>query len=126
MGRSDDADAARAALDAKDKQLNAFMQDPARLAAVRGHDSQPESEDVKVALAGWERTLAANVIDSAEGRALASEIIDMEGALARRRAEMKLGYTVEDGEFVDANTIRLGTMITAEADAAKMNGESNG
>ncbi|MHC4959407.1 MAG: M3 family metallopeptidase [Planctomycetota bacterium] len=117
MGLAEDADAARADLDEKEKTLKAFLNDPKNLEAVRTQLETAEG-DTREALQGWERTFAANVIDSAAGRELAAQLVDAEGALARARGSMKLGYTL-DGEFHEANSIKLGTMLSADKDAAR-------
>jgi hypothetical protein len=117
MGLADDADAARADLDAKEKTLKAFLQDPKNLDAVRTQLETAEGE-TRAALQGWERTFAANVIDSVAGRELAAQIVDAEGALARARGSMKLGYTL-DGEFHEANSVKLGTMLGADKNPQK-------
>ena len=118
MGLSDDADKAQADLDEREKAHKAFLQDPGRLEEVRRRLDGAEGE-TRVALKGWERTLAANVIDSGEGRALAAEIIDAEGRLARARGKMKLGYAVPGAEFVEASSNELATMIGTDEDEAR-------
>jgi len=123
MGLTDDATAARNDLDKNEKALSAWLQAPERLAAAREaladaeKNGAPESE--RVALGGWVHMLKAHAIDSAEGRELAAHIIDLEGALARKRGEMNLGYTdPKSGEFVPASSVKIGTMMSANPDEA--------
>jgi len=123
MGLTDDADAARADLDKKEIALKRFLQDPERLehvrAVLRTAEEQGATGDVLTALRGWERTLGAHAIDSAQGRALAEEIIGLEGKLEGARGKMRLGYQVEGEEFVEANSVRLAVMLQSEPDEAK-------
>ena len=117
MGLSDDADAARNDLDAREKALSAWLQDPDRLADARTALESVTEDTERTAIEGWVHMLESHCIDSAEGRALAAEIIDLEGALARKRAEMNLGYTdPTSGEFVACSSVKLGTILGADAD----------
>ena len=119
MGLSNDADAARGDLDNKEKALAAWLQNPRQLVAARESLAAASDETERIAAQGWVAMFEANAIDSEEGRALAAHIIDLEGALARKRGEMKLGYTdPESGEFVPCSSVKLGTMLTSEADPA--------
>lgn len=120
MGLAEDAKTARDDLDEKEKALKAWMQEPARLTTAREALASAKgdaNDDEHVALQGWVRMLEANAIDSAEGRAVAENNIDLDGALARKRGAMKLGYVHPDsGDFVECNSIKLGTMLIAEKD----------
>jgi len=123
MGLTDDADAARADLDKNEKALSAWLQAPERLTAAREALAAAESNDApeneRVALKGWVHMLGTHAIDSEEGRKLAAHIIDLEGALARKRGGMQLGYTdPKSGEFVPASSVKLGTMMSADPDEA--------
>ncbi|NJN14599.1 MAG: hypothetical protein HC813_02975 [Planctomycetes bacterium] len=60
------------------------------------------------------RTFEANVIPTPEARALAEEIVGMEGELARARAKMKLGLQVPGEPFEECSSVKLGTMLVAE------------
>ena len=118
MGLAPDAAAARAALDEREIALSGWLQAPERLAEVRR--ALPDSRgDERVALEGWQNTFIAHGIDSAEGRALAAKIIEMEGALANARGAMKLGYVDPDTGFVAASSVRLGTMVRSDPDERK-------
>jgi len=120
MGLSDDPDAARKDLDRKEKELAEWLQDPARLARAREEFEKAEELGERVALEGWVRTLAAHCIDSPDGRALAAEIIDMEGDLARERNAMELGYVdPESGALQRCSSVKLGTMMIAESDEGR-------
>jgi hypothetical protein len=117
MGLAEDAVAARADLDAKDKRLAEWLQDPARLAAARAALESAGSDEARVALAGWVRTLEAHCIESEAARKLTAEIIDLEGALARQRGGMRLGYIdPESGDLVSCSSVKLGQLLVSEAD----------
>lgn len=114
MGLDADADAAGAEFDDKEKTLGTWLQSPSRLAEAREALSAAATDVERVALEGWVRTLEAHSIESAEARALAAEIIDMEGALARKRESMELGYVdPTSGEFVRASSVKLGTILAS-------------
>tara|TARA_R110002096_G_scaffold408076_1_gene607111 strand:- start:29655 stop:31475 length:1821 start_codon:yes stop_codon:yes gene_type:complete len=114
MGLDADVDAAGAAFDESEKTLGTWLQSPDRLSEVRDALATASTDEERTALAGWLRTLEAHSIESAEGRALAAEIIDMEGALARKRESMKLGYVdPTTGEFVRASSVKLGTLLAS-------------
>lgn len=125
MGLTGNADKARTELDTREVELQRFLRDPERLTAVRAAlaaakapagKEKPDPEDV-VALEGWEKTLSAHAIDSAPARALAEEVVAAEGALARKRGGMKLGYEDPKKGFVQASSVKLGVMLRSEADA---------
>jgi hypothetical protein len=122
MGLAEDRDAARADFDRKEIALKQWLQDPARLAEVEraaaaaGDDDLPEHE--RVGLQGWRRTLAAHAIADADARRLGEELVHEEGALARERAALALGYRGRDGALVPASSVRLGAMLLSEPDAA--------
>ncbi|HEX5136061.1 MAG TPA: M3 family metallopeptidase [Planctomycetota bacterium] len=122
MGLSDDADAAQKDLDSKEIELKRFLQDPARLKRTREELSRAGKEgvpgDARTALEGWVRTFEAHVIDSAEARRLAEDIVELEGKLARARGAMKLGYRA-NGEMVEASSVRLSVMLSTDQDEAK-------
>ncbi len=117
MGLTDDADAAQKELDAREIDVKRFLQDPERLKRTREELSRVRKEgasgDVTTALQGWARTLEAHVIESAEARRLAEEIVELEGKLARARGTMKLGYRA-NGELVEASSVKLGVMLSTD------------
>jgi Peptidase family M3 len=124
MGLADDAAQAGVEFERHELALARFLQDADRLAAVRAAreaaDATGAAEDVRVGLTGWERTLEAHAIDSAEGRALFEEIVAAEGELGRSRGGMQLGYRDPDsGEAVRASSIKLRTMIDNDPDQAR-------
>lgn len=122
MGHRADKDAARAELDAREVELQRFLRDPARLAEVKAALAEaraarpPEAQEVVVALEGWAATFGAHVIDSAEARALAEEVVAAEGALAKARGAMKLGYQDPEKGFVEASSVKLAVMLRSETD----------
>lgn len=122
MGLRTDRDAARADFDDKEIALKRWLQDPARLAEVDaalhapGADDAPEPE--RTALRGWHRTLSAHAIADADARRLGEELVREEGALARARNAMALGWRGPAGALVPASSVRLGAMLLSEPDAA--------
>ena len=123
MGLADDADAAHREFDRLEIEMKRFVQDPDRLVRTRAELERAGAEgapsDVKSALEGWTRTFEANAIESAEGRALAEELVEREGELARARAKMKLGYQLPGAEFVAASSVKLGMTVNNDPDEAK-------
>ncbi|HUH04495.1 MAG TPA: M3 family metallopeptidase [Kofleriaceae bacterium] len=98
--------------DAAEKALATWLQDPARLEAARAAVSKATSAEERVALEGWVRTLEAHTMESPAARALAAEIIDMEGELERTRGAMDLGYIDPDsGERVRCSSVKLSTLL---------------
>lgn len=129
-GLHDDADAARRELQAREIDLQRWLQDPSRLRRVRQMLEQAEiahlregafhhpTEDDLVALRGWVRTLEANVIEYPEAREASTAVIDLEGKLARARQSMRLGYEV-DGSFHEASSVELATMLRTDPDESR-------
>jgi hypothetical protein len=121
MALADDAQAAGHSAELAEQAYNAFLQDPARLARLRGLEQQAAgapAEDQHI-LKGWIAMFGAHVVESAEGRALSSEIVELEGALARQRRDMPLCYVdPRSGERVPASSVRLSLMLASEPDEA--------
>jgi Zn-dependent oligopeptidase len=121
MALAEDARAAGQSAERAEQAYNAFLQDPARLAALRGLESRAASapaQDQHI-LRGWIAMFGAHVVESAEGRALSSEIVELEGELARQRRSMPLGYVdPNSGEKVAASSVRLALMLASEPDQA--------
>ena len=115
MGLTDDAAAARAALDEQEIALASWLQAPDRLDEVERALPAASGED-RVALEGWRTTFIAHGIAKSEGRALAARIIELEGALATARGGMTLGYQDPEKGFVAASSVRLGTMVRSDPD----------
>lgn len=119
MGLETDSQASRAHLDKCETELKAWLQDPKRIQEIHELLS-PELQDGEmlddddVAMKGWLKTFRANSIESAEGRLLAGEIIELEGLLAQSRSGMKLGYTDQAGHFNPASSVRLGVMVATD------------
>ncbi len=122
MGLTNDAEQARADFNEKEIELQRWLQSPEQLQNLRGQlenlsarSSDPSSPS-EIGANGWMRTFEANVIESAEARRLAEEIIEDEGKLAQSRAGMSLGYQVKGGDFVPASSVKLGNMLRSEKD----------
>lgn len=121
MGLVDDAETAQRELDEREIALNGFLQDPARLAAVRAESARARAQgadaDTLTALRGWEATFAAHAIDEREARDLAAQITCDEGRLESARGGMELGYVDAAGERVRASSVKLAMMLRSEVDA---------
>lgn len=132
MGLTDDADQAQTDFNTKEIELQRFLQSRENLEAVREQlaaaetESSDASEADQISLQGWQRTFEAHAIDSVEGQTLFEEIISAEGELGRSRAEMKLGYTDEQGEFVDASSVKLSVMLRSNENEALRKGAWEG
>ncbi len=122
MGLADDVDAARERLQTLDIATNRFLQDPEKLtttrAALTSAEAEGAGEDVTTALRGWVAMFEAHAIENPEARKLSEKIVEMETALAKARADMKLGYKKPDGEFVECSSVKLGMMLISEPDEA--------
>lgn len=122
MGLADDMPAARKAMAEAEIAWNAFLQSPERLAALRELAARPNgaSDAERRILEGWIATLAAHVIEDPEARKLSAEIVELEAALAEKRAGMALGYTdPATGEHVPASSVRLALMMRTDPDEAR-------
>ncbi len=129
-GTADDADAARADLARREVELQTFLSDPARLAAVRGAIAEaealldepadvprPHADDV-LALSGWLATFEAHVIDSPPARALQDEIVALEAALAGERARLELRARDATGALRPASSVKLSVLLASDPDEA--------
>lgn len=123
MGLSEDATAARGELVKREQELKGFLSDPERLRRTREelarvdraqHDGssadKPTAADV-VALRGWVRTFEAHTIESAEARALAEKLVEMEGALAKERGKLELGYRDAAGAAQRGSSVKLANVV---------------
>ena len=119
MGIADDPARARRDMADAEKAWNRFLQEPARLAALREIEQrdEPGPDDARRALQGWIAMLSAHVVEDPEGRKLSDEIVEMEGELERRRQEMDLGYVdPASGKKVRASSIRLALIMRTDPD----------
>jgi hypothetical protein len=119
MGLADDTAAARRSMAEAEIAWNRFLQDPGRLASLRqleargGEDSEAEARILR----GWIRMLAAHVIEQPDARKLSEEIVELEGALAEKRAGMRLGFVdPKTGDFEPASSVRLALMMRSDPD----------
>ncbi len=121
MGLSDDPAATQRAHSEAEVAMNRFLQDPSRIADLRGYESRGEgSPDERRALAGWIALFAANTIESPEARALSEEIVHMEGALQQARAKLDLGFTdPATGQWEPAGSNKLALLIRNDPDARR-------
>lgn len=123
MGLDPDSDRAREKLQDKETQLKEFLSCPKTLARVRQLRAELTTGDSNdevnaIALQGWERTLAAHVVESDEVRDLAHSILDAESRLHQARTEMTLGYEDPENGFVPASSVNLSVRLGTEKDPA--------
>ncbi|KAG2489329.1 hypothetical protein HYH03_012161 [Edaphochlamys debaryana] len=105
---------------------DAFLADPANLAAVRKAQADAEaagvlSEDQAKALRIMERTFACYITEDPKAAAIKEKINQLEAALAQSRNTMKLGYTdPSSGEHRAASSVQLrNTMRVADDEATR-------
>lgn len=107
-------------LEEKEIALKDFTSSTENLSRTRDalqHDSLSEQE--RIGLAGWERFFSVNQIEGEEARACYRSLVEMEGALERKRGQMELGYhDPETGEFVEASSVGLALKIRTSKDEA--------
>jgi len=128
MGNADDAAAARAELARREVDLQGFLGDPARLAAVRAAIAYAEAlldapadvarphEDDLTALNGWLATFEAHALESDAARALQERIVSAEADLAGARAKLQLTARDAAGNVAPASTVRLGVLLASDSD----------
>lgn len=121
MGLSDDTDKAQQLASNAEIVVTHFIQDDTKLRELREFKKQEATltADELIALDGWIAFFAANVIENETARALAEEIIDLEGKLQIARGGMGLGYIdPATGEKHIASTNQLSNMLISEKDEA--------
>lgn len=123
MGLAADADGARRELSEKEIALNAFLADPARLAAVRreieraeaaidapDEASRPDADTLQ-SLTGWLATLASHVVDDAQASAMSETLVAAEGELANARGRLELSYSDTSGARIEAGSVKVATLL---------------
>jgi hypothetical protein len=119
MGLADDARAAQVELDRLDVELQGFLQDPERLAEVRAALRAPVDGATRVRLEGWQRTFESHVIESAQARELAAELVADEGQLEHARGAMELGFVDPERGFTRASSVKLAAMLRSDTVEAR-------
>lgn len=121
MGLTADPVAAQRALSEAEVAANRFLQDPARLGVLRDFAARGEgTEAERKVLGGWIALFSANMIESAEGRALSEQIVAMEGELQQKRGAMKLGMVdPATGQWEPMGTNKLGLLQRTDPDPAR-------
>lgn len=120
MGLADDPAAAQRAHSEAEIAMNRFLQDPARLAALRAFPAAEGTAAQRKVLDGWIALFNAHTVESPAARALSEEIVTLEGQLQHARAGMKLGYTDPDTrEHVAASSNKLALMLRNDPDARR-------
>ncbi len=116
MGTSEDHDARAAA----EKAYNRFISNPERIAELKDQIAAAElaEEDDKLlhGLRGWLHFFQVNAIESDEARSMEADIIQDDSDLFEKRKDLKLYYTDESGEQVEASTLVLSTNLTSADD----------
>ena len=114
MATSDD----QAAFIRAEAAYKEFVGDPARLtktrqelAVVRAAPAGAERDALLHGLAGWLALFEANIIDSAEGRALMREIVDAESALFERKRAHEPRHLNDQGAWEVASLPMLATNL---------------
>ncbi len=119
MGIADDADLASRQLAGAEIELKRFLSDPGRLASLRALETTEDTPSQQI-LQGWIATLAANVVESPAGQALAEEIVEQEQELGLARARMELGLRDPlTGQLERASGARLALIMNTDPDEAR-------
>ncbi|MEZ4405101.1 MAG: M3 family metallopeptidase [Polyangiales bacterium] len=118
MGLTDDPAATQKSLSEAEVAMNRFLQDPARIAALREYEARGEgTPEQRRTLAGWIGLFAANTIESPAARALSEEIVHMEGELQQARGRLDLGFTDPvTGKWESAGSNKLALLIRNDPD----------
>jgi len=116
MGLADDAQAAQRDFDAKEIELQRFLQDPAQVARVRAAlgDELEIGPEQRTSLQGWLGTFEAHAIEGSEARALAEEIVEAEGRLAQARGALQLSYVDAGGARQPASSVKLSALLRSD------------
>jgi hypothetical protein len=109
---------AEGAFERAEMDLRDFTNEESFLGQVRSELARTDLvPDDRVGLEGWRVFFEANVIEPAEAKRLANDIIRMEGDLERSRGAMKLGYVdAKSGERVSADYLELALVMRTSQD----------
>eukprot|EP01060_Flectonema_neradi_P012246 TRINITY_DN1912_c0_g1_i1.p1 TRINITY_DN1912_c0_g1~~TRINITY_DN1912_c0_g1_i1.p1 ORF type:complete len:649 (+),score=138.63 TRINITY_DN1912_c0_g1_i1:68-1948(+) len=101
-------------------EYNAFISDKSIFGMVKHHLENPDlTEREKKCLAIMEKTYKCYLQTSDEADKARQEVTSLEGNLAKDRNKMKLGYTdPKTGEFKEASSVQLSTMMSTNDDEA--------
>ncbi|HTF90684.1 MAG TPA: M3 family metallopeptidase [Planctomycetota bacterium] len=119
MGTAEDSALAQADFDAKEIELQRFLQDPEQITRVRAALEAARASagaDEVLSLEGWLATFEAHAIEGREARALAEEIVAAEGRLAQARGSLQLSYRDEQGKTQPASSVKLGALLRSDRD----------
>ncbi len=117
MGLGADAEQAQSELDARDLELQQFLQASDQLTRLR--ELRAENDEQRLRIDGWLRTFGAHTIDNPRGAALAEELAADEGRLQVARGAMKLGFEDPKRGFLPASSIALSHMLQNDPDEAR-------
>jgi hypothetical protein len=101
-------------------ELRDLTSDEAWLPRIRAELDRTDLEsDERTGLEGWKHFFEANVIESAEAKRIANDLIVKEGALERSRGAMKLGYAdPKSGARVPSDYMKLALEVRTNEDEA--------
>ncbi len=117
MDLAEDRERARKALAEAEIEMNRFLQDPSNLQKLRELQKENLSETDRLILDGWIAVFEANAIADPKAQELSEEIVHLEQELAKRRTEMKLGWTdPTDGTFHPASSVKLALLMRTHSD----------
>ncbi len=106
-----------AAFNDAENALQAFRQDAARLGQLRELLAEAATDWQRATLAGWLRFFECGVIEDAAASREAAEIVELESAIAKERAELPLAWVHPDtGEPVRASSVALGLKVASDPD----------
>ncbi|KAI8616387.1 oligoendopeptidase [Chytriomyces sp. MP71] len=100
-------------------ELDRFLGDAQMLAKVQLLLQRVDlSAEQRKTLAIFERTFKCYIITDEKGVAMREELNRLEAKLAEGRRAMKLGYTNKDGQFVEASSVQLRSIMRTSEDEA--------
>lgn len=122
MGLGADAAASQQKLNKADIEAQQFNQNAETLKKLKELEKSSNgntTDEDKKALKGWINFFSANAIEDEKAKALAAEIINMEGALQTHRGGMDLGYIdPATSKHTSASSNVLANMMRVEKDEA--------
>ncbi|MBC7660277.1 MAG: peptidase M3 [Chitinophagaceae bacterium] len=99
-------------------ELKSWTTAPTYMASIKKALAASEiTDDARVGLEGWQHFFRINVMDHPKAKALAEELITMEGKLGAARGAMKLGYIdPETHSFVPSSNGAMSLMLATTSD----------
>lgn len=101
------------------QQFNQNAETLKQLREIAEKSNGSTTADDRKALNGWINFFNANAIEDESAKRIATELIELEGALQTQRGAMSLGYTdPKTGAHVEASSNLLANMLLVEKDEA--------